>query len=687
MTHRLVPWLALAAMLQLAGCGERAPPADESGAKPAVAGAPALDRLARADFNRRAAEHFLPVFWRSDADNDKALDPDELVTLWGVAGGGQRADFVDADGAFTDAFLAAYQRLIARDDLSRLPQPEQRRRKAVLEELAQGRPTLIETDLTAATPGERAMVGHVLAAAAIIERVYARQMGVFEVRDQVPADDPASRMLMYRNQGPFCQAPKTEADPACSALATRPGKISGLYPAAIQNGTDTRFCALLEARPDAADLLEPFTVVLPRAGGKAAGDAATDELEAVPYNVAYRADMEEISSHLMAASAAIDDPAMGPLALYLAAAAESFLSNDWEPADEAWAQMNSGNSKWYLRIGPDETYDEPCSHKALFHVSFARINPDGLEWRRRLEPHKNALEAELAALAGPPYAARAVTFQLPDFIDIVLNAADSRAPLGATIGQALPNWGPVANEGRGRTVAMVNLYTDPDSAAAWRETNAALFCRATMERAAFEPKLGVMSTVLHEAAHHLGPAHEYEVEGRTAAEIFGGATASMLEELKAQTAALYFTDWLAAQDVIERDAAERAHLGDVAWAFGHIAQGMYDAERKPKPYSQLAAIQMGSLHRAGVVAWREKDKAANGRDTGCFSVDLARWPEATRQLAARVLRIKGSGDRAGADALRAEFVDAADDWARLRDVIRERVLRAPKASFVYAIRE
>ena len=37
-----------------------------------------------------------------------------------------------------------------------------------------------------------------------------------------------------------------------------------------------------------------------------------------------------------------------------------------------------------------------------------------------------------------------------------LDAGDARAASGATIGQSLPNWGPVANEGRGRTVAMTD---------------------------------------------------------------------------------------------------------------------------------------------------------------------------------------------------------------------------------------
>ncbi len=109
--------------------------------------------------------------------------------------------------------------------------------------------------------------------------------------------------------------------------------------------------------------------------------------------------------------------------------------------------MNVDNSKWYLRIGPDEVYFEPCSWKAGFHVSFARINPDSLNWQNKLEPVKGDMEKALAALAGPPYKARDVKFKLPDFIDIVLNAGDSRPPLGATIGQSLPNWGQVANEG------------------------------------------------------------------------------------------------------------------------------------------------------------------------------------------------------------------------------------------------
>jgi hypothetical protein len=136
--------------------------------------------------------------------------------------------------------------------------------------------------------------------------------------------------------------------------------------------------------------------------------------------------------------------------------------------------------------------------------------------------------------------------------------------------------------------------------------------------------------------------------------------------------------------------AEKAHLRDVTWAFGHIAQGMKNAEGKPKPYSQLASIQMGFLTDKGVLVWKDAEKAANGTDTGCVDVDLAKWKPAVDELGKIVLGIKGRGDKALAEKTRDRFVldtGAAAAWAKRRATIQERWLRAPKASFVYAVVE
>ncbi len=667
--------------------GDEATQGDRSGSKegtetPSTGSVAArFDALPRLEFNRRAAEHALPVFWRKDDDKDGVLDPGELVTLWGPT----PFAAVEPNGSFSPAFVAAYEQLQKPLALDGLAPQEKARREAVLAELAQGRPTLVQTALS--SPEDKAVVMHVLQAAKLVEGLHAKQNGVDQLASQIPADDTASRWMFFRNQGPYCEAPKTEKDPNCHALSSKPQKVSGIYPASIQE--DPKFCEALEKRADEKALLAPFVVVRHKAGGKALGKAATDDLEAVPYNVVWADDMKAVSAELSAAASALQDPAESAFRAYLQAAAQAFLDNDWFKADVAWKAMTATNSKWYLRIGPDEVYFEPCSRKAGFHVSFARINQESLAWQKKLDPVKKEMERALAALAGPPYRARDVGFQLPDFIDIVVNAGDSRSATGATIGQSLPNWGPVAESG-GRTVAMTNLYTDDDSVSAWLEQVSSLFCKASMDQLDSDPRHATLSTVLHEAAHNLGPAHEYKVKGKTDDQIFGGPLASTLEELKSQTAALYFSEWLVERKLLASDDARKAHLRDVTWAFGHIAQGMKTAEGKPKPYSQLASIQMGFLQEKGVLVWKSAEKAANDADVGCFDVDLTKWKPAVDELASVVLRMKGAGDKALAEKTRDRFVEDTGpgaDWAALRGTIRERWLRAPKASFVYAVAE
>jgi hypothetical protein len=232
---------------------------------------------------------------------------------------------------------------------------------------------------------------------------------------------------------------------------------------------------------------------------------------------------------------------------------------------------------------------------------------------------------------------------------------------------------------------MTNLYTDPDSETALLAQASSLYCKATMDRVDPHPRHQTFSTVLHEAAHNLGPSHEYKVDGKTDDQAFGGPLASTMEELKAQMASLYFPDWLADRGLIDKADAEKSHMRDVIWAFGHIAQGMTDAQGRPKAYSQLAAIQMGYLNSKGVLVWKTGEKAANGSDVGCFDVELAKWRPAVDELARIVLGAKGRGDRLLAEQTRDAWVLDGTPWAERRKTIQERWLRAPKASFVYGI--
>ncbi len=686
----LVPLVSLAALAALAACGDpptapppalpTAPVATPSAPPPAPAKpAPSTSTVPRKDWNRLAVELNLPVYWTFDQNNDGALSPNELAVLWSPAGksGATLRAYVDDRGAFTPAFHELYAKVAARHagDLGKPPAEaaEAARRAAVLKELAQGRPTLVLSDFSTASREETEFLDHLLAAVEVIERLYQTQMGTYALRERVPADDTASQALFFRNQGPRCEAPATQHDAACSAI---PGgalaKTSGLYP--LAELAKPKFCDAL-AKQDKA-LVDPFTVVVQ--------DGAT--LKAVPYHEHFRKDLALVSAELRAAAKALGTTEES-FRTYLLAQAKAFDDGSWFAADEAWAKMGVKNSRYYLRIAPDEVYAEPCSTKALFHVSFGTINKKSIAWQDKLDPLKVDMENALAELAGKPYKARAVSFKLPDFVDIVLNAGDARNPFGATIGQSLPNFGPVANEGRGRTVAMTNFYTDADSLAAQRATAEALFCKSVMPHYTADPEPQLMSTVLHEAAHNLGPAHQYKVGNKIDRDQFGGPLASTLEELKAQSAALFFTDWLVTKGKITREEADRAHVRDIAWAFGHISRGMYTDDGHPKNYSQLAAIQLGELTAKKAVEWRAGETAANGKDVGCFAIDLAKFPEAARALIKDVAGVKARGDKAmGERLVRTHAGTFKGPVIPLHATIAERALREPKPSFVYAIK-
>jgi hypothetical protein len=480
--------------------------------------------------------------------------------------------------------------------------------------------------------------------------------------------------VFRRNWGPECASSVTESDPACSAIEGAPHQPVDAYPAELQ--ADEGFCATLEARPDASTLLTPFTVVRAE---------ADDTLIAVPYNVAYESYMRPIAEELRAAATAMTDPAETALVAYLQAAATSFETNDWVPADEAWSRMSVRNSRWYVRVAPDETYWEPCSTHAGFHLTFARIDQGSLVWQDRLAPLRSEMEASLAALVPGEYTARDVSFQLPDFIEIVVNAGDDRDAFGATIGQSLPNWGPVTDEGRGRTVAMSNLYTDPDSLARRRAQAMSLLSASAMTDYTDDATPGLLSTILHEATHNLGPSHEYRTaQGQTDNEAFGGGLASMLEELKAQSGGLFFIHWLTERGVLTAQQERETYVDSIVWAFGHISRGMYTPTGQRKPYSQLAAIQIGMLLDEGALAWDPEATAADGTSRGAFTIDFARLPEAVNHLMQRVMHIKATGDRAAAEALATQYVDGT----RVpHATIVERYRSFPQVAFVYSVRE
>jgi hypothetical protein len=630
----------------------------------------AIDRMT---FNETAFRLNVPVYWAADKNSDGAIDPDEVTSLL----------FFPTEGKWTDGgkFTPDFDKAIATiKSAVSAPAPTEERTKLAREELAQGATTLVYSDLRGLSPEEKTLVAHMLKVANMIDDLYKTQTGAKGLEAQVPRDDGASLAVFRRNWGPKCVAPKTEKNAACSAVPGAPKPMVSAYPEELQK--DPKFCARLEGDPDSKKLLAPFvTVKLKGWTTKPSPDPLQAGMTTQPYSVAYNAQMTAIGAELKAAADDVKDAKEAPLKGYLLAASKSFTTNDWLPADEAWAKMNATNSKWYLRVAADEVYWDPCAQKAGFHLAFARINPDSLRWQEKLNPVEAEMETTLAAHIGDPYKARKVAFHLPDFIDVVFNAGDSRHAHGGTIGQSLPNWGKVAAEGRGRTVAMSNLFNDPDSLAMRKKQAESLLSKEAIAYYASTSHAGLLTTILHEATHNLGPAHEYRYNGQTDAKAFGGNMSSMLEELKAQTGGLYYVEFLRKKGIISDEAAKQTYVDGIVWAFGHISRGMYTESGGRKAYSQLAAIQVGFLLDEGALTWDANTTAANGSDKGAFTINFDKMVPAIDKMMKVVGAIKAKNDKPGAEELAAKYVDGKTVPHAL---ITERELRFPKPSFVYA---
>ncbi len=645
-------FFVLIAIALVAGCSQ----APESAAD--------LDREA---FNLAAQRLDLPLLWVADHDGDHRPDVDEIT---GLAFFDQAPNWIE-DGELTADFAKASEAIeleIDGNTPSSAPAEDALRRNLVAEDLDQARPSLVSADLSGLEAWEHTMLDHFWAAGSLIDQLHAVQLGIADLEAELPTDHPASRRLFRRNNGPACVAPRTQTNPACSALVELTIPTVDPYPAALQ--ANAEFCATIEEQ---ADLAAPFTVVR----------EIDAQLEAIPYSEAYAGLMASIASELRSAAELIPEGQEAALETYLHEAATAFENNDWPAADEAWAAMNAHNSKWFLRIAPDETYWEPCSLKAGFHFTLARIDPSSISWQEKLAPLRSEMEAEIAELSGAPYAAREVNFDLPDFLEIIANFGDDRSPIGGTAGQSLPNWGAVANEGRGRTVVMTNLGTDPDSRQIRRQQLSSIIDAETLQQLSSEsPKIDseVLNTILHEAAHNLGPAHEYEVGGRVDSEIFGGSLATILEELKAQTFGLWLIEFLQEREVISAEDAREAYGAVFAWSMRHISRGMETSGGSPRAYSQLAAIQIGYLIDSGAVIFDANAEAANGQDIGAFHVDFDALPAVWKALTEEVGGIKANGNAEAASTLRDRYVKGS---IVPFEIINERTLRHPEPTFVY----
>ncbi|HQC44109.1 MAG TPA: hypothetical protein PLC97_02605, partial [Myxococcota bacterium] len=218
------------------------------------------------------------------------------------------------------------------------------------------------------------------------------------------------------------------------------------------------------------------------------------------------------------------------------------------------------------------------------------------------------------------------------------------------------------------------------------KTRAALMLEdETLALYSTDKRVALIDIILHEATHNLGPHSDSKIDGKDPRQIFGGPVATVLEELKAQTGAWFYTELLKKAGVISDLEAKQIYTHALAWSFGHLSQGLFAPNGNPKPYSQLSAIQVGFLVDAGALAWVDTVDSATGQTVGKFKLDYEKVPAAVSDLMAKVVTIKATGDTAAAKELIDRYVVGDGAKNVHQQEIAQRYLEFSKGTLVYSI--
>lgn len=615
------------------------------------------------DFNRLAKND--GITWKADTDGDRQVDPNELK----FSDGDLKKLYVDKRG-FTKAFETKYKDLV-----------ELRRRESVEASLAEAKDIIIEVDFSDVRPEEKEMIRHLLKAGQLIEDLYHEQLGTYRSYFQLEGMREYHRPsfdLMTRNHGPECTSPKSVGDPFCNALPDFPEPKMGIYPADVT--PDAAFCEELTTMGQANPaLVDPMTVFTRGADGL---------LQPQYYHEAYRRQVWTIAAVLDAAAKAIETVEdEQPLHDYLVAAAESFRTGDWLESDRKWVALNMFNSKYAIRVAPDETYWDPCQNKAGFEFWFGRVNTEAVSATEVYTPHVQDMENELARLT-PHFEPKNVqAIHVPDFVNLSAMYGQNRFDIGGVKGQMLPNW-TYEEVGLKQWIMNDTYFTSPEVQAVWQTAAEALLHPDTLAHLNMADSEGNNSTVVsHELAHSLGiqqnpqvidpktgtPRTKEDGSPLTLRDAVGGRVATRHEELRAEISGLHFVAWGTQRGVFTANEQKARYVRQLMWALEKISHGMFDADGKPETYNQLAAVLLHRLFDHGAVTYQD----------GKFQIHFEKYPEVIETFLAEIQANQIHGDKAAIEAMYARTVDDKGQAAIHAGRINEMYAEIPYESYTF----
>ncbi len=529
----------------------------------------------------------------------------------------------------------------------------------IAERVAKFKPVEMPFNSAALSPRERELVNKLVEASHYIEDIYWRQSDpeALTLHDELSGSrsrtDQLARQYIFINAARFdllednqpfvCTQKEAQANGgACPAMY--PGR--GFFPHGL---TRDQVEDYLKQHPERREAIyAPRTVVRWRG----------DQLEAVPYHVAYRSFVEPAAKALREAAALSDEP---DFANYLRLRADALLNDDYYKSDIAWLDLKS--PKFDVIFAPYETYDDgllgvKTSYGAAVLIRNEAESSKLAMYEKYVPDIQDALP--LAAADRPSKRGQQTPMEV---MDTPFRAGDLNHGYQA-VADNLPNDPRIHQEKGTKKIffknfmdARVNVVILPIAKKLMQPEQAA--------RASADGYLA--GTLLHEISHGLGPAFARQNGKQVDIRAAIGPTFSALEEAKADVVGMYGLKWLVDHGVLPKDRLPEFYSSYLAGLFRTMRFGVAEAHGKAE------MMEFNYLFEQKAVT-----RDANGR----YVIDYQKTPDAMAALARELLEIEATGDRARAEAWFQKYSSMpADVQAALKTVADVPVDITPKFSF------
>ena len=397
-----------------------------------------------------------------------------------------------------------------------------------------------------------------------------------------------------------------------------PGR--GMYPSGL---TREQIEDYVKKHPDKKEqIYSPYTVVRRRG----------EQIEGVPYYIAYRSFLEPGAKALREAAALSDDK---DFAEFLRMRADALLNDKYFDSDLKWLELK--DPKFDIIFAPYETYmDGVLGVKTSYGGAVLVRNEAESAKLKLFEKYVPDIQDALPLPEADRPSKRGLSTPM-EVMDAPFRAGDLRHGYQA-VADNLPNDPEVHKRKGSKKIFFKNFM---DARVKYVVIPVAQRMMRLEQAKAVSGEGYMAGTLMHEIAHGIGPAFARVNGAQVDIRESLGPIHAALEEAKADIVGLYGLKWLVDHGFYPAEKLEGAYASHVADLFRTVRFGTGEAHARGEMMEFNYLSEQGAIVR----------DAASHR----YGIDYDKMPSAVAALAKELLEIEATGDRRRAEAWFARY--------------------------------